>query len=61
MPEPEYLTPKEAADLLRVSLRTMARKVKSGEVPSVKFGGIVRIPKGAVTDAPCRTCKHRAG
>ena len=45
------LSRKEAADLLRVSLVTLDKFIRTGALPSVKIGRHVRIPANAVRDA----------
>jgi excisionase family DNA binding protein len=40
---PEFLTVRELADYLRVSLRTAYELVHRGDVPAVKVGGVYRI------------------
>jgi excisionase family DNA binding protein len=51
---PEFLTPKEAADLLRVSERTLYEWLKAGHVKALRLGvrgrGVWRIPRAAL---PC--------
>ena len=44
----KYLTPNEIADLLNVSLRTVQRYIKSGELSSVKFMGSRRTSEAAL-------------
>lgn len=46
--EEEGISIEEAAQRLHVSRRTIERRVKSGDLPSVKMGGSVRIPLSAV-------------
>ena len=42
----EVFTPKEAAAYLKVNLRTIYRKIKKGEIPSMKLGWkLIRIKK----------------
>jgi excisionase family DNA binding protein len=38
-----FLTPKEVADLLRVSPMTVYRLIKSGELPAVRVGKAFRV------------------
>lgn len=38
-----YITISEAADLLRVSQRTVYRWVKEGEIPCFRLGNVTRI------------------
>jgi excisionase family DNA binding protein len=48
MDETRYLSAKEAADRLGISLRTVRRRIADGSLPSVKIGGAVRIPASAL-------------
>ncbi len=48
--EPEYLTVKEAAELLRVSTATVFRKLRSGELPATKFGRSWRIRRSVLDE-----------
>lgn len=41
-------TPKEVADLLRVSERTVRRWIAAGKLPARRFGRQLRIPKEAL-------------
>lgn len=43
--ERRFLTVRELADFYRVSLKTAYQLVSSGEVPSVRVGGQLRIPR----------------
>jgi excisionase family DNA binding protein len=45
-----FLTVTELAELLRVSRRTAYVLVRTGEVPSVRVGGSIRIPRAALVD-----------
>lgn len=40
----KFITPKEAADLIRVSLQTVYSLIDKGEIPAVRVGGAYRIP-----------------
>lgn len=42
-PEPEYLTPREAAVILRVDERTVYEWLRQKKLPSIKFGRLWRI------------------
>jgi excisionase family DNA binding protein len=42
------VTQREAAKRLGVSLSTIQRRVKAGELPSVRFGKYVRVDHGAL-------------
>lgn len=46
----EYITPDEAARLLKVSRWSIFRMVKRGELPAAKVGRLIRIPAAAVDD-----------
>jgi excisionase family DNA binding protein len=46
--EQPFLTVRELAQVLRVSTRTAYLLVKTGEVPSVRVGGSIRIPRAAL-------------
>ncbi len=41
----DYLTPAEAAAILKVSVATVWRKLRSGELPATKFGRSWRIKR----------------
>jgi excisionase family DNA binding protein len=48
---PEMLTPQEVADIFRVNLRTIYRKVKNNQIPYCKLGtGMIRFPKKEILD-----------
>jgi excisionase family DNA binding protein len=49
--EPEYLTPKEASKLLKVSAPTLISMMKSGRVDALRLGGRVLIDKEKLTQA----------
>lgn len=38
------LTPKEVAAILKVSVKTIERRVNDGSIPHIKIGSLVRIP-----------------
>lgn len=40
-----FLTPREAAAVLRLSLQTVYRHLEAGEIPSVRVGKTYRIPR----------------
>ena len=44
----EVLTAAEAAELLRVSLKTIYKAVGNGQLPVLRFGRIIRIPVHAL-------------
>ena len=46
----EILTYPEAAEVLKVSLRTMYRLVADGKVPSFRVGGSTRFSRNALLD-----------
>lgn len=61
--EPEYVSRRQAARLLDVSLRHIGALIARGEIPAAKLGRLVRIPKAALAPAalatthetPCQT------
>lgn len=48
MNDTRYLSAKETAERLGISLRTVRRRIADGSLPSVKVGGAVRIPASAL-------------
>lgn len=58
--EGAFLTVKELAELLRVSRRTAYMLVQSGEVPSVRVGGSIRIPRAALAEQLAKTVRTPA-
>ena len=46
--EQQYLTARETAERLGISLRTVRRRIADGSLPSLKIGGAVRIPASAL-------------
>lgn len=42
---PDFLTVRELADYLRVSRRTAYQLIYDGQVPHVRVGGSIRIPR----------------
>jgi excisionase family DNA binding protein len=47
-PESSLLTVTEVSQMMRVSKMTVYRLVRSGELPAVRIGKILRIPKAVV-------------
>jgi excisionase family DNA binding protein len=45
---PELLTVRETADFTRIGIRQAYELVRSGELPSVRLGRSIRIPKRAL-------------
>jgi excisionase family DNA binding protein len=45
---PDYLTPNEARAYLNLGRSTLYELVKRGELPAVRFGKILRIPREAL-------------
>lgn len=43
---PEFLTVRELGEYLRVSRRTAYQLIYDGDVPHVRVGGSIRIPRG---------------
>jgi excisionase family DNA binding protein len=54
MDEQAYLTARETAERLGISLRTVRRRIADGSLPSIKIGGAVRIPAVALEPAEPR-------
>ena len=42
-PLPQFLTPEEVADLLRVSRRTVYNWLRAGQLPAIRIGKVWRI------------------
>ena len=40
-----FLTPKEVADVLRITRQTVYRQIDLGEIPAVRVGKSYRIPR----------------
>ena len=51
VPDVRFLTVAEVAELMRVSKRTVDRRVHAGELPAVRVGRSYRVPEPAVADA----------
>jgi excisionase family DNA binding protein len=47
--EDQLLTPKEAADQLRVAYRTVLSWIRSGYLPARRFGRLVRVSQSELT------------
>ena len=58
--EQAFLTVNELAVLLRVSRRTAYVLVETGQVPSVRFGGSIRIPRAALVQQLSKTMRQPA-
>jgi len=50
MPDQEILTPREAADFLRVSYYVLLEHAKRGRVPAAKVGGSWRFSRRKLTE-----------
>ena len=51
-PEPStWLTPKDVQEELRLGERSVYRYLKSGEIPSIRIGGVYRINRKHLEDA----------
>lgn len=46
--QPEYLTAAEAMQLLRVGRSAFYRAVEAGDIPSIRVGKLIRIPRAAL-------------
>ncbi len=52
-PEPStWLTPKDVQAELRLGERSVYRYLKSGAIPSIRIGGVYRINRKHLEDAP---------
>lgn len=58
MDDTRYLSAKETAQRLGISLRTVRRRIADGSLPSVKVGGAVRIPASALEPAAAASGSH---
>jgi excisionase family DNA binding protein len=47
-PAPEVYKPSEVAKMLRVDLRTVYGMIEREELPQIKAGRVIRIPRGPV-------------
>ena len=45
---PDYLTPEEARAYLNLGRTTLYDLVRRGEIPAVRFGKVLRIPREAL-------------
>ncbi len=45
---PDMVTPEDAMSFLQMSRNTVYALLKSGEIPSIKFGRLIRIQKNAL-------------
>ena len=57
--EQHYLTARETAERLGISLRTVRRRIADGSLASFKIGGAVRIPASAL-EPPGRMARMAA-
>ncbi len=57
----ELLTPKEVAEILRVSPRTVQRWVKEGKLRAVRVGRLWRIPSTALTELLAKNTTEEGG
>ena len=48
MPESPVMTVEEAAEVLRISRNSAYEAVKRGEIPSMRFGRLIRVPRAAI-------------
>lgn len=51
MTKPVLYTMSEVAEILKVSVRTVKRMIKRGDIKAIKIGGTVRIRKEALDEA----------
>ena len=45
---PRYLTPKQVADVLQISLSSFYKRAHYGQLPVIKMGGSLRVDKHAL-------------
>ncbi len=45
---PDVYKPSEVAKMLRVDMRTVYGMIERGELPQIKAGRVIRIPRGPV-------------
>ncbi len=57
----DYLTPEEVAEILKVSVATVRRKLRSGELPATKFGRSWRIRRSTLDDVMTPRPRKRRG
>jgi excisionase family DNA binding protein len=57
MDEQPYVTARETAERLGISLRTVRRRIADGSLASLKIGGVVRIPASALEPSEARASK----
>jgi len=50
-PVKRYYRPDEVAEILRISLKTVYRRIEDGSLPAIQVGAVYRIPVDAV-DSP---------
>jgi len=50
---PDWLSPAEVCLYLNLGRSTVYELLRSGEIPSRKFGRLVRIPKTSLQPMPC--------
>ncbi len=48
MPDSPVMTVEEAAKVLRISRNSAYEAVKRGEIPSMRFGRLIRVPRAAI-------------
>lgn len=44
---PQFYTPNELAEILKVSRMTIYRMIHAGELPAIRVGGSYRVPESA--------------
>ena len=48
MPKSPVMTVEKAAKVLRISRNSAYEAVKRGEIPSMRFGRLIRVPRAAI-------------
>lgn len=60
MPQPDFMTPSEFAVRMRLSTKTVLRRIADGTIPALKLCGQWRIPRAALDRALDRADDQRA-
>lgn len=51
-PQPAFVSPRQAAQILGVPYRTVLRAIRTGDLPVIKLGQRFQIPKSALVAKP---------
>ena len=61
MAEKSYLTVIEVAELLRIGRSSAYEAVRTGQIPSVRVGKLIRIPRAALVPSTAQSATAYAG